>query len=63
MPTLKDQSAVYIHTIITIRRKTMIEAYYCTFLVYGLFGKQKFVTKAVALALEIPVMGRIFGIW
>jgi hypothetical protein len=63
MPTSKDQSAVYIHTIVTIRRKTMIEAYYCTFLVYGLFGKQKFVTKAITLALELPIMGRIFGIW
>ena len=63
MPTPKDLSAVYIHTIVTIRRKTMIEAYYCTFLVYGLFGKQKFVTKAITLALELPIMGRIFGIW
>lgn len=41
----------------------MIEAYYCTFLIYGLFGKQKFVAKAIALALELPIMGRIFGIW
>jgi hypothetical protein len=63
MPTPKDQSAVYIHTIVTIRRKTMIEVYYCTFLVYGLFGKQKFVTKAITLALELPIMGRVFGIW
>lgn len=63
MPTLKPRGAVYIHTIVTIRRKTMIEAYYCTFLVYGLFGKQKFVTKAITLALELPIMGRIFGIW
>ena len=63
MPTLKDQSAVYIHNIVTIRRKMMIEAYYCTFLVYGLFSNQKFVTKAITLALELPIMGRIFGIW
>jgi hypothetical protein len=41
----------------------MIEAYYCTFLVYGMLGKQKFVTKAIALVLEIPVAGRIFNLW
>ena len=41
----------------------MIEAYYVTFLVYGLFSKQKFVIKAITLALEIPIFGRIFGIW
>jgi hypothetical protein len=46
-----------------MKDKAMIEAYYCTFLVYGLFGKQKFVTKVITIALELPIMGRIFGIW
>ena len=41
----------------------MIEAYYCTFLVYGLWGKQSLAVKAITLALEIPIMGRIFNIW
>ena len=41
----------------------MIEAYYITFLVYGLLGKQKFLVKAITLALELPIAGRIFGIW
>lgn len=41
----------------------MIEVYYSAFLVYGLFGKQKFLVKAITLALELPIAGRIFGIW
>lgn len=41
----------------------MIEAYYCTFLVYGLLGKQKFLVKTIMLVLEVPVAGRVFGLW
>lgn len=41
----------------------MIEAYYVTFLVYGLCSKQKFLVKAIALVLELPIAGRIFGLW
>ena len=41
----------------------IIQVYYATFLVYGLLGKQKFLVKAITLALELPIAGRIFNIW
>ena len=41
----------------------MIEAYYCTFLVYGLFIEKRILTKIITLALEVPIMGRVFGMW
>jgi hypothetical protein len=53
----------FLPVVIQGEKTMLVEIYYCTFCLYGLFGKQKFVTKAIALALEIPVMGRIFGIW
>ena len=41
----------------------MIEAYYVTFLVYGLCHKQKFLVKTIMMILEVPIAGRIFGVW
>lgn len=41
----------------------MIEAYYCTFLVYGFYIQKSLSTKVISLVLEIPVAGRIFGLW
>ncbi len=45
----------------------MIIAYYCTFLFYGLYTQLKAREKALRIVvsslLEIPVCGRIFGVW
>lgn len=41
----------------------MIEAYYCTFLVYGLYVQKNWATKVITLLLEVPVFGRVFGFW
>ena len=41
----------------------MLEAYYCTFLVYGLYVNKNIKTALIALLLELPVCGRVFGFW
>lgn len=41
----------------------MIEAYYCTFGVYGLYVQKNWATRVATLLLKVPVAGRIFGLW
>ena len=41
----------------------MTEAYYCTFLVYGLYVSKNIKAALIALLFEVPVFGRVFGFW
>lgn len=45
----------------------LVEAYYCTFVGYATYliysSTKKLDVLCISLLLEVPVMGRVFGVW
>ena len=41
----------------------MVEAYYCTLAVYSLYVQKSIKAVVIMALVELPIMGRIFGVW